>query len=72
MDVFISALINNPKLPKWLRFTAAAAVCGFVIFIGVMLILKSPMLIGKIFGGVLSVLFIAAAVCLFARIASKK
>lgn len=43
-------------------------VCGFVIFLGVMLALKSPMLVGKIFGGALSVLFLAAAVYLFVKI----
>ena len=68
MEPFIAVLINNPKAPKWLRYVIVTLVCGFVIFLGVMLALKSPMLIGKIFGGALSVLFLAAAVYLFAKI----
>ena len=68
MEPFIADLINNPKVPKWLRYVIVTLVCGFVIFLGVMLALKSPMLVGKIFGGALSVLFLAAAVYLFAKI----
>ena len=68
MEPFIAVLINNPKAPKWLRYVIVTLVCGFVIFLGVMLALKSPMLIGKIFGGALSVLFLVAAVYLFAKI----
>ena len=68
MEPFIADLINNPKAPKWLRYVIVTLVCGFVIFLGVMLALKSPMLVGKIFGGALSALFLAAAVYLFAKI----
>ena len=68
MEPFIADLINNPKVPKWLRYVIVTLVCGFVIFLGVMLALKSPMLVGKIFGGALSVLVLAAAVFLLAKI----
>ncbi len=68
MEPFIADLINNPKVPKWLRYVIVTLVCGFVIFLGVMLALKSPMLVGKIFGGALSVLFLEAAVFLLAKI----
>ena len=68
LEPFIADLINNPKIPKWLRDIIVTIVCGFVIFLGVMLAIKSPMLIGKIFGVVLSVLFFAAAIYLFAKI----
>lgn len=68
MEPFIADLINNPKIPKWLRYIIVTIVCGFVIFLGVMLAIKSPMLIGKIFGVVLSILFFAAAIYLFERI----
>ena len=68
MEPFIADLINNPKIPKWLRSIIVTIVCGFVIFLGVMLALKSPMLVGKIFGGALSALFLAAAVYLFVKI----
>ena len=68
MEPFIADLINNPKVPKWLRYVIVTLVCGFVIFLGVLLALKSPMLICKIFGGALSALFLAAALYLFAKI----
>ena len=71
MEPLIADLINNPKIPKWLRYVIVSAVCGSVIFLGVMLILKSPVLAGKIFGGVLSALFLAVAVYLFIKIAKK-
>ena len=68
MEPFIEDLINNPKVPKWLRYVIVMLVCGFVIFLGIMLAMKSTILVGKIFGGALSVLFLAAAVYLFAKI----
>ena len=51
MEPVIADLINNPKVPKWLRFAIVTLVCGFVVFLGVMLTLKSPMLVGKNFRG---------------------
>ena len=71
MESFIADLINNPKIPKWLRYIIVSVVCGFVIFLGVMLAVKSPMLIGKIFGGILAALFFTAAIYLFIKIAKK-
>ncbi len=72
MEPFIADLINNPKATKWLRYVIVTIVCGFLIFLGVMLALKSPMLVGKIFGGALSAFFLAAAVYLFAEIAKPR
>ena len=69
MEPFLADLINNPKLPKWLRYVIVTVVCGLVIFLGVTLAIKSPVLVGKIFGGVLSVVFLAAAIYLFVKIA---
>lgn len=71
MESFIADLINNPKIAKWLRFVIVTLVCGCVIALGVVLTINSPMLIGKIFGGVLATLFLAAAVYLFVKIAKK-
>lgn len=69
MEPFIADLINNPKVPKWLRYVIVTLACGFVIFLGIMLALKSLIIVGKIFGVILSALFLAAAVCLFVKIA---
>ena len=43
METVISELINDPKVPKWIRFIAVAAVCGFVAFVGVALAIKSQL-----------------------------
>lgn len=72
MEQFIADLINNPKLPKRLRYIIVSVVCGSVIFLGIMLAIRSPVLIGKIFGGVLSFLFLAAAIYLFVKIAKSE
>lgn len=72
MEPWIAEWINNPKMPKWLRYSIVTLVCGFVMFLGGMLVWKSPMLAGKIFGGVLSVLFLAASIYLFQKIAKCK
>ena len=72
MEAFIAELINNPKVPKWARYVIVTLVCGLVVFLGVMLTIKSEMLAGKIFGGVLSVLFVATAVYLYVKIAKSK
>ena len=72
MEPFIADLINNPKIPKWLRYVIVTLTCGFVVFLGIMLALQSPMLVGKIFGGALSVLFLSAAVYLLAKIAKSR
>ena len=72
MEPFIAGLINNSKVPKWLRFVVVTIACGLVIFLGVMLIIKSPMTAGKIFGGALIALFFAAAVYLFIKISKSK
>ncbi len=69
MEFLFSDLLNNPKAPKWLRCLIAGAVCGLVILLGVLLALKSPMTAGRIFGVVLAILFAAAAVWLFCKIA---
>lgn len=72
MEPFIADLINNPKVPKWLRYVIVTLVCGFVIFLGVMLALKSPMPVGKIFGGVTALLFLTTAIYLFVKITKSK
>ena len=72
MEFIIADLINNPKIPKWLRYVIVTAVTGLVVFIGVMLIIKSPMLLGKIFGCVLAALFVLTAIYLYVKIAKSK
>ena len=50
MEIILSALINDSKAPKWLRYLLVVVVCGLVIFLWVMLALKSPVPAGRVFG----------------------
>ena len=69
MEPFFVLSITNPNVPKWLRNSIAAVICGLIIYLGIMLLLKSPMIIGKIFGGILSVISVLTAAYLFLKIA---
>ena len=72
MEFIIADLINNPKIPKWLCYVIVTVATGFVIFIGVMPIVKRPMICGKIFGGVLAALFVLNSIFLYVKIAKSK
>ncbi len=37
MEFIIAELINNPKIPKWLRYVIVTAICDAIIVLGVML-----------------------------------
>ena len=72
MEFLFADLINNTKAPKWFRCLIVATVCGLVIFLGVMLAIKSSMLFGRIFGGLLAAAFFVATVYLFVKIIKSK
>ena len=72
MEFIIADLIDNPKIPKWLRYVIVTAATGLVIFVDVMPIVKSPMIWGKIFGGVLAAPFGLAAIFLYVKIIKSK
>ena len=58
MEPFIADLINNKKVPKVLRYILVLVLNLFIIFIGISLIILSSLIVGKIFGGFLSDIFI--------------
>ncbi len=72
MKFIIADLINNPKISKWLCYVIVTVATGFVIFIGVMPIVKRPMIWGKIFGGVLASLFVLNSIFLYVKIVKSK
>lgn len=72
MEFIIADLIDNPKIQKWLRYVIVTVATGFVVFIDVMLIVKSPMIWGKIFGGVLAAPFGLSAIFLYVKIVKSK
>ena len=68
MEIILSALINDSKAPKWLRYLLVVVVrpCDLL---GVMLALKSPVPAGRVFGALLAALFAAAGAWLLRKIA---
>lgn len=58
MEPFIADLINNPRVPKILRYVIVTILCLFVIFLGVSSTINSPFIWGKIFGTILAIAFL--------------
>lgn len=68
MEPFLADLINDPKVPKWIRYTLMTGVCMFILYLGAMCALESPMIWGRIFGVGLCLLTLVAAGYMFRRI----
>ncbi len=68
MEPFLADLINNPKIPKVIRYAIVAVVSSFILYLGILCTIESPMIIGKAFGIILCVLTLMAAIYLFRKI----
>lgn len=68
MEPFIADLINNPKVPKFIRYGIVTIICAFVICIGVICSVDSPFIWGKIFGILLVILFFILGIYLYIKI----
>ena len=68
MEPFIADLINNPKVPKIIRYGIVTLLCLFIIFIGIICVTNSPFLWGKIFGVLLSIAFLIIGIYLYIKI----
>ena len=68
MEPFLADLINNPKVPKVIRYAIVAVVSSFILYLGISCAIESPMIIGKAFGIILCVLILMAAIYLFRKI----
>lgn len=68
MEPFLADLINNPKVPKVIRYTIVSVVNLFILYLGISCIIGSAMVIGKVFGIILCVLILMAAVYLMRKI----
>lgn len=62
MESFIADLINNPKVPKTIRYAIVTIISIFIIFIGVGCAIKSPFLCGRIFGIILAITFLGLGI----------
>ena len=58
MEPFLADFINNKKIPKLIRYIFVLLLCGFIIFLGLSIVINSELLSGKIFGIILSLVFL--------------
>ncbi len=71
MEPFLADLINNKKVPKFIRFIIIIIMVGFIEYISIDTVISSPYLWGKIFGIILSITFIIIFIILTIRIYKK-
>lgn len=69
MEPFIADLINDPKVPKFIRYSIVTILCLFIIFLGISCVINSPFLWGEIFGIILSTAFLIIGIYLCIKIA---
>lgn len=72
MEPYIADLINNSKIPKSIRFLIILILCLFVIFLGIILGLKSPFILGNVFGFLLALTFLVILIYLGIKILNNK
>lgn len=68
MSSLIADLINDPKVPKYIRYGIATMVCAFVVAMGIVCTVNSPVRWGKRFGVLLSVVFLIIGIYLDVKI----
>lgn len=69
VEVVFEALLNSRRVPKIVKYLIIIVVCGLIIGLGLMLGLSSDvMLIGRILGFVLAVLFVLLGIYLISKI----
>lgn len=68
MEPFIADLINNPKVPKIIRYGIVTILCSFIILLGVICAINSPVMWGKIFGILLAIVFFIIETYLYIKI----
>lgn len=68
MEPFLADFINNEKIPRIIRYTIVCLLCSFIIFLGVSISINSELLFGKIFGIILSIVFLFFGIYLIVKI----
>lgn len=68
MEPFIADLINNPQVPKPIRYLIVILLNIFIITIGINCVANSPFLWGRIFGILLSITFSGIGIYLCIKI----
>lgn len=68
MEPFIADLINDEKIPKIIKYIIVCLLCGFIIVLGILMGINSELLFGKIFGIILSIVFLIIGIYLIVKI----
>ena len=68
MEFLIADLINNPKVPKCIRYAIVTVLCVFLIVVMLFAAVASPYAWGKIVCALFAVMFIVAYICLLRKI----
>lgn len=68
MEPFLADLINNPKVPKIIRYIIVSIASLFLIFAGIICVIESPMIIGKVFGIIFCTLILIVTFYLLRKI----
>lgn len=72
LEPFIADLISNKKMPKIIRYIIVILLSFLMIFLGIMMVLKSQMLLGKVFGMMLALVFLNFGLYLIIKIGKEK
>ncbi len=68
MEPFLADLINCSKVPKIVRYLIVVLAVAFIVWVGIICVLNSPMLWGKIFGFALAVVFFIIGIFMLRKI----
>lgn len=68
MEPYLADLINNPKVPKIIRYIIVLIICGFIVFVGIATSLNSEMLWGKILGFLMVISILIVGIIMMRRI----
>jgi len=68
MEPYLADLINNPKVPKPIRYIIVIITLVFLKFIFICVGFNSIYLVGKIFGFILTILFLILGIYLILKI----
>lgn len=68
MEAFIAEIINDPKVPKIIRYIIVTILCLFIIILGISCAINSPFIWGKIFGIILAIFFLIIGIYLYIKI----
>ena len=68
MEPYIADLINNPKVPKIIRYSIVVITCAFIIYLGITAFINSSFIWGKILGIIVALVFLIIGIYLCLKV----